>query len=186
MASITTILGTDSLASSRILINDNFASLDDNLDQITGLLNVQTQSLALTGTVSASELNLTSGGSNLFVVNASDIIASLPVTLENTLILEGGFRHSVAAVSAVPTANNYEKSTYLLDASGLAQQPLVFPAGDEGQEVTIIADGSNVQLDVTNIAGPTAATILPNGTLTMRYHNTSWYLISDVNCTLTF
>ena len=185
MASITTILGTDSLASSRILINDNFSSLDDNLDQVTGLLNVQTQSLALTGSVSASELNLTNGGSNLFVVNTSNITASLPVTLENTLILEGGLRHSVAAVSAVPTAGNYEKSTYLLDASGLAQ-PLVFPAGDDGQEVTIIADGSNVQLDVNNIAGPTAATILPNGTLTMRYYNGLLYLISDVNCTLTF
>ena len=185
MASITTILGTDSLASSRILINDNFSSLDDNLDQITGLLNPQNQTLALTGSVSASELILTNGGSNLFIVNASDITASLPVTLENTLILEAGLRHSVSEVTAVPTANNYAKTTYLLDASGLAQ-PLVFPAGDEGQEVTIIADGSNVQLDVNNIAGTSAATILPNGTLTMRYHNTSWYLISDVNCTITF
>lgn len=185
MASITTILGTDSLASSRILINDNFSSLDDGLDQVTGLLDVQNQTLALAGSVSASELNITSSNSSLFVVNASNITASLPVTLENTLILEGGLIHTVAAVSAVPTAGNYEKSTYLLDASGFSQ-PLVFPAGDQGQDITVIADGSNIQLDVTNIAGPTAVTILPNGTLTMRYHNTSWYLISDVNCTITF
>jgi len=185
MASITTILGTDSLASSRILINDNFSSLDDNLDQVTGLLNVQTQTLTLTGSVNASELQVANGGTNLFVINTSDITASLPVTLENTLILEAGLRHSVSEVTAVPTANNYAKSTYLLDASGLSQ-PLVFPAGDQGQDVTVIADGSSIQLDVTNIAGPTAVTILPNGTLTMRYHNTSWYLISDVNCTITF
>ena len=181
MASITTILGTDSLASSRILINDNFASLDDNLDQVTGLLDPQYQTLALTGSVSAKELILTDGG-NLFVVNTSNITASLPVTLENTLTLEAGFIHSVATVNAVPTANNYTKTTYLLNNTGVS----TLPAGYEGQEVTIIADG-NVEIDASSVAGVSANfTINGNGTLTLRQVNSLWYVISHANTTLTF
>ena len=177
MASITTILGTDSLASSRIVLNDNFAAINDQVEDLATLLNDSTQTLTLTGNVNAAGLSLASGGSNLLVVNSSDVTASVPVTLEDSLVLEGGLRHSVDAVSVMPAANAYTKSTYVLDGSVLTGANVVAD-GDNGQTVTFIADGA-ITLDTTNIAGATSLAIADNGSVTLRYYDNSWYVVSS-------
>jgi len=185
MASITEILGTDSLASSRIVLNDNFASINDQVLDIAALLDVSTQNLTLTGNVNAKELSLVNGGASSFKVNTSDIVASLPVTVEDSLILEGGLKHSVAPAQVMPAANDYTKSTYVLDGA-LLNTPQVVNAGDEGQTVTFIAAG-NVTIDNTDIAGVAANIIIANnGTLTLRFYNSSWYVVSHANATVTY
>ena len=178
MASITTILGTDSLASSRIVLNDNFAAINDQVEDLATLLNDSTQTLTLTGNVNAAGLSLASGGSNLLVVNSSDVTASVPVTLEDSLVLEGGLRHSVDAVSVMPAANTYTKSTYVLDGSTLTGVNVVAD-GDNGQTVTFIAANGTITLDTTNIAGATSLAIAGNGSVTLRYYNNSWYVVSS-------
>lgn len=186
MASITTLLATDSLASSRIVLNDNFAALNDELTDVTSLLDPTAETITLSGAGQFSVLNVVSGGSNRFVVNASDIVSSLPHTMEDELILEEALRHSViAGVTSMPAANSYAATTYVLDAAALAGTNAV-NAGDAGQEITLIADGGAVTIDPANIAGATAVQINDNGTLTLRFHNNLWYIVSDVNCTLTF
>lgn len=184
MASITTLLGTDSLASSRIVLNDNFASINDDLIEVRDLLDVSSQTLTLTGDVNAKQLNLKNGGANLFIVNTSDITASLPFTMEDSLILGAGLEKSVAAVAAMPTANTYAKSTYVLDASVLTGTNVVAD-GNAGQEVTFIASAGVITIDPTNIAGATAVSITMNGTLTLRFYNGLWYIISYFNSTVT-
>lgn len=186
MASITTLLGTDSLASSRIVLNDNFASINDDLIEVRDLLDVSSQTLTLTGGVNAKQLNLKNGGANLFIVNTSDIIASLPFTMEDSLILTAGLEKSVAAVAAMPTANAYAKSTYILDASasGLTGTNVVAD-GNVGQEVTFVASAGVITIDPTNIAGATAVSIALNGTLTLRFYDGLWYVISYFNSTVT-
>lgn len=179
MASITTIIGTDSLASSRIVLNDNFASINDEVGDITTLLDVNLQNLTLTGGVSASTLTLT----GKLVVNASDITASLPLTVEDSLILTGGLQHSIAAAAQMPAPNSYTKSTYVLDASSLGGVNLVAD-GNEGQTVTFIANGAIV-LDYSSIAGTLVnINIADNGSLTLRFYNNLWYIISYFNATI--
>lgn len=186
MASITTLLATDSLASSRIVLNDNFAALNDELTDVTSLLDPTAETITLSGAGQFSVLNVVSGGSNRFVVNASDIVSSLPHTMEDELILEEALRHSViAGATSMPAANSYAATTYVLDAAALAGTNVV-NAGDAGQEITLIADGGAVTIDPANIAGATTVQINDNGTLTLRFHNNLWYIVSDVNCTLTF
>ena len=186
MASITTLLATDSLASSRIVLNDNFSALNDELTDVTSLLDTTAETITLSGAGQFSVLNVVSGGSNRFVVNGSDIVSSLPHTMEDELILEEALRHSViAGATSMPAANSYAATTYVLDATALAGTNVV-NAGDAGQEITLIADGGAVTIDPANIAGATAVEINDNGTLTLRFHNNLWYIISDVNCTLTF
>lgn len=184
MASITTLLATDSLASSRIVLNDNFTALNDELTDVTSVLDPDNETLTLSGAAQAGTLSIVGSGSNRFVVNASDVVSSLPHTMEAKLILEEALRHSViAGIIQMPTA--YAATTYVLDATALPS-PSTVVAGEAGQEITLIADGGSVTLDTANIAGATAAVINDNGTLTLRFHNTLWYIISDVNCTLTF
>jgi len=187
MASITTLLGTDSLASSRIVLNDNFASINDDLIEVRDLLDVNSQTLTLTGDVNAKQLNLRNGGVNLFTVNTSDITASLPFTMEDSLIVGAGLEKSIAAVAVMPTASAYAKSTYVLDGTALTGTNLVAD-GNAGQEVTFI--GSNlvnsavITIDPSNIAGATAVSIAINGTLTLRFYNGMWYIISYFNTTI--
>lgn len=186
MASITTLLATDSLASSRIVLNDNFTALKDELTDVTSLLDPTAETITLSGAGQFSVLNVVSGGSNRFVVNGSDIVSSLPHTMEGELILEEALRHSVIA-SAISMPTSYAATTYILDANAPALSGTnLVAAGDSGQEITLIANGGAVKIDPANIAGATAVEINDNGTLTLRFHNTLWYIISDVNCTLTF
>jgi hypothetical protein len=185
MASITTLLATDSLASSRIVINDNFNALNTEIVDVTDLLDPTSQTLSISGGIQAGGLTLANGGSNLFSVSNTDVIANVDFTAEGTVILEEGFRHSIVSATTMPAANQYIATTYVLDATALTGTN-VLAAGDAGQEITLIADGGQIVLDATNIAGATAATILSNGTLTLRYVGSFWYIISQVNCTVTF
>jgi hypothetical protein len=184
MASITTILGTDSLASSRVVLNDNFSSLNDEIVEIGTLLNVATQTLTLSGDINAKQLNLKNGGVNLFTVNTSDVISHLPLTVESSITLEAGLKKSVSGiVSAMPGVNAYAKTTYILSATALTGVNIV-SAGDEGQEVTFIASGGDVVIDGNGITGTAFnLTIAQNGTLTLRYSNGTWYIISYFNVT---
>lgn len=189
MATITTILGTDSLSSSRIVINDNFTAINDQVEDLANLLDVSSETLTLTGTVNAAGISLASGGTNRLIVNGSGITLGLETTVEDTLILNAGLRHSVttSAITAMPAAQSYALSTYIIDgtAGAIAAGANVVEAGEEGQNITLIADGDDVEIDVTNITGPTAVTILQNGTLTLRWHDGAWYIISSFNCTIT-
>lgn len=185
MASITTLLATDSLASSRIVINDNFNALNDELTDVTNLLDPTTQTLSITGGIEGGSMTLANGGSNLFVVNNTDVVASVDFTAEGTVILEEGFRHSIMSAASMPAANQYVATTYVLDAASLTGTN-VLNAGDAGQEVTLIASGGQITIDSSNVAGAVAVQILDNGTLTLRYVGSSWYIISHVNCTITF
>jgi len=185
MASITTIIGTDSLASSRIVLNDNFASINDEVGGITNLLDVNLQNLTLTGGVSASTLTLT----GKLVVNASDITASLPLTVEDSLILTGGLQHSIAQSAVMPAANSYGKSTYLLNGATLTGTN-VLTDGNNGQTVTFIAENASITIDTSLglVAGVSTASnivIAQNGTLTLRFYGTAWYVISYFNATVT-
>lgn len=184
MASITTLLGTDSLASSRIVLNDNFASINDDLIEVRDLLDVNSQTLTLTGDVNAKQLNLKNGGVNLFVVNTSDITASLPLTMEAAAILESSLQKASSAVSVMPSANAYAKSVYLLDSTVLTGINVV-AAGNDGQEVTFIASAGSIDISPSNIAGVTALNIAMNGTLTLGFYSGEWYVRSYFNSTVT-
>jgi hypothetical protein len=186
MATITTILGTDSLSSSRIVLNDNFTAINDQVEDLANLLDVSSETLTLSGNVNAAGISLASGGTNRLIVNASGITLGLETTVEDTLILEAGLRHSVtsAAITTMPSAQDYQLSTYVLDGVTLSGTNVV-AAGEEGQNITLIAEGADIQIDVTNITGPTALTINENGTLTLRWHDGAWYIISSFNCDIT-
>lgn len=181
MATITQILGTDSLSSSRIVLNDNFTAINDQVEDIAGLLDVNTQTLTLTGNLNADGIQLTSGK---FTVNSSAITLGLETTVGNTLILGGGLVHSVtpSEVTSMPTTG------YALDTYKLAVDDITISNANRiGQEITLFAASGNTNITnaETNIAGVTSVFINENGTLTLRYIDTDlWCIISSFNCTI--
>ena len=70
MANITEILGTDSVSSSRPVINSNFELLNDELASVTGLLDPTTAVLAGLTNATSQELNVVNG-STLFRVSTA-------------------------------------------------------------------------------------------------------------------
>ena len=188
MASITTILGTDSVSSSRIVINNNFVALNDELEDIATVLDTSNQSITLTGMATSASLKVRENNVDHFKVENSEIVSNLPAIFNQDVTLNKGLMHSVYYnATTLPAANAYEDTTYIVDATELTD-PIVLSAAEEGQEITIISDGGAISFEVSNIAGAVSIDIENQGSITFRYStvNSFFYVVSSVNSTLVY
>lgn len=189
MANITTILGTDSVSSSRIVLNNNFAALNTELGEIAALLNTSAQTLSLTGNVKAGTLRINNGTSDTFRVSESEIIADVAATFNQAVQLNNAIVLNIEDnVDTIPS-NGYTAATYILDATApLFSAPILLPAAQDGQEIVLIAEGGNISLSNANIAGATIILIKPNGSITLRYSvaTSEFYIISAMNSTIEY
>jgi hypothetical protein len=175
---VTEILGTDSLSSSRITLNDNFTSLEDEITNLKGYLDPS--ALTLSG-VTVSTSQLTVGTSIINASSATVTVAttiSANATLGASVIKSGIGGTSTSGLTSLPAS--IADSTYFVDATSqiaLASSSVV------GQEITLIAQVAG-DIEATNIAGATTVTLALNGTLTLRSDGTSWYIISSYGATI--
>ena len=186
MATITQINGTDSLSSSRIILNQNFSELNTGLSDIELLLDTTNQNLTLTGKSVSSELEVFNSGIN-FAVTPTEIIHNLETKHSANVILQKGvsFQASSSASAAIttqPAINSYEESTYFLDAASFTTAISLFGAV-EGRQVTFIPVGGDIDFAVNGanagISGYTTDITVENGkTITLRYYGSEWYVIS--------
>ena len=193
MASITTILGTDSVSSSRIVINNNFAALNQDLADIQAFLNTTSQTLTLTGQIQGGTLRV-NNGTDLFKVDAAQIDANLPFHFNQDVIINKGLIHSVYSAGNgainLPAANAYAYTTYVLDASNAFWATTqLLNAAEDGQEVTFIANGGTqpIVFSASNILGIIQpVNILTGGSLTLRYiaSISKFVIVSSFKCTI--
>lgn len=175
---VTEILGTDSLSSSRITLNDNFTTLEDEVTNLKGYLDPTAATLS---GVTVSTSQLTVGASVLNASSATIGVAttiSANATLGASIIKSGISGTSSAGLTTLPATLAH--STYFVDATAqiaLAASTVV------GQEITLIAQvGGDVE--ATNVAGAASITLAQNGTLTLRSDGTSWYIIGSYGATI--
>jgi hypothetical protein len=189
MASITTILGTDSVSSSRIVINNNFAALNSELGSIAALLNTATQTLSLTGEVKGGTLRVNNGTIDTFNVSLTAIVANVEATFNQAVQFNNALILKIEdAVSIIPTGG-YTASTYILDATTPAfSAPILLPAAENGQEIVLIAEGGAITLNTSNFAGATGVIINAGGSVTLRYSETTseFYVISAMNAAVEY
>jgi len=188
MANITTILGTDSVSSSRIVLNNNFAALNQELADITGLLDTTEKTLGLTGSITGGSLQVINSNVEAFRANSTSLISNVPATFNQDLVIGNKLILSSSGpnVATIPAANAYEFTTYILDASELAGVNTL-PAAEHGQEITILADGSGIIIDNSNLFGADDNVVMGNGgTLTLRYNEDlpAFVIISAFKCTV--
>jgi hypothetical protein len=188
MANITQILGTDSLSSSRIILNDNFSELNTGLSAIEALLDTSNQNLTLTGKVISGELEVFNG-SIKFAVTPTQIVSNVESKHTADVVLQKGISYETSSsagsgITILPTVNQYDESTIFIDASSFLT-PISLFAAQEGREVTFIADGGPVTFAVNGLNQPivgygtTDITVLQDRTITLRYYGSSWYVISN-------
>ena len=195
MANITEILGTDSLSSSRLTINSNFTALNDEIADITSLVDPVTSTIAGIDSVAAESINLSylQGGSTLPIVSidstgavfsvATDFASDVDVQkkLQKSGVVGAGGSGN-GSTAAAPTS--IDAATYF---SGVA---MALPVGAEGQEVTIISTagsaiaitaGTGVSLGATSISLDGL-----NSSVTVRFFssNNTWYVIGSHAATI--
>ncbi len=199
MASITTILGTDSVSSSRIVINNNFNAINTELADFAALLNTTNQTLALTGEVKGGTLRVNNTTIDTFLVSTVDITANVEAIFNSKVTLNNGLVLKLEdGITNIPTTG-YEASTYILDATDtIFSNPIALSAAEDGQQITFIVEGTPtyvgtvlpfvVAFDTTNIAGPTVVEIGENGSVTFVYSatNSMFYVVSAMNATVTY
>ena len=187
MATITTILGTDSLSASRVTLNDNFAALNSELTQVTALLDPTTGNL--TGVVNAEVETLLVDGGNAAEFATTGNTLTADTSVDGAIQFNGEVAYDVETIAATgsePAANSFVSSTYLITASGFPGS-FALNAGNNGQQITLVADGGSVTVDTTNMVlsgGASSVTIAQNGTLTLRYISTGWYVVSSYAVTI--
>ena len=180
MANITEILGKDSISSSRITLNNNFNLLNDELSELSDLLNTEDESLTISGAISASNINVP----GILDINSSVISLKQQATFEEIVTLENGMIKSTSSnpITILPEPGEYKSNIYFLDSSLSGQ---ILSDAFNGQEITLVAPNGNIVINSSNIIGVSALTIKQNGTLTLFFNNGNWYVVSSFNCDIT-
>jgi hypothetical protein len=190
MANITEILGTDSVSSSRPTINSNFELLNDELASITALLDPTTATLSSVTSITAQTLTLTNGSTSIVLNPSTGATFGADTTFSKTLnaggkLIKSGTVGTVASGSTDVAPASLAASTYIM---GSAVTSLAIPAGDEGQEITIISTSASA-LAITAASGALlGATSISldglNSTVTLRCFSTKWFVIASHNATI--
>ena len=184
MATISLIQGTDSLSSSRITLNDNFTAINDEVGTVTALLDPTTANITGISSIATTELNVAAGASAIFTT-ALNTLATVTTTTGILNINAGITYKSVAIGTAMPAVTSFAHSTYIVDAT--TASPITLNQPNEGQEITIIADGgaviiANANVDIAGVV--TSVSIAQYGTLTVRWVGSKWYVVGSFLATI--
>ena len=170
---VTEILGTDSLSSSRITINDNFLSLEDEIADLKGYLDPTAATLS---GVTLSTTQLEVGGSAI-----SNTAATLGVatTINANIDMGAAVIYSgVSGSASSPLTSNiatFAHSTYFVDPTSGVE---IGATSIDGTQITLISTAAG---DVTGAFAGYNGTIsftAANETLTLRSINSVWYVIA--------
>jgi hypothetical protein len=187
MANITEILGTDSVSSSRPIINSNFELLNDELASVTALLNPTTLTLSGLASVSTASLTVAQSGINLLLINNLGAVFNTAATFAASAKFGGTLiKSGVVGTAAIPTTQATPTSitaiTYFVDTN------FTLPEAVDGQEVTVINVGSGSKSILAGIGASLAAASIAllalNSTVTLRCFNNRWYVIASHNTTI--
>lgn len=180
MANITLILGTDSVSSSRVTINDNFANINDELANIAAVLDTTNETITLAGAAAFASINIAAGK---VIGNNTGLTSIVPLTVNETLNAGADVTYStrkigpVTGTSDLPAANSFAHSMYVVDASVISSVNLNI--GDAGQEITVAADGGALSISTANISGATSVSLADKGTITFRFVDAVWHIVGS-------
>lgn len=187
MANITEILGTDSLSSSRITINGNFSSLNNEMADVTTLLDTTTSIITNLSGVETEAMTIINGGTliaeanaNVFQIGVSTQIDK-EITLGGRLIkngIDGTAASPLGASTIDPTSGEF--TTYIINGG------IILTPGLEGQEITLVNEAAgSIQISSTVLGAQSLSLDNVNSTVTLRFTGQKWYIISHVGATIT-
>jgi hypothetical protein len=189
MANITQILGTDSISSSRPVINSNFQLVNDDIADLQALLDPTNATIQNISSATVAALTVLNGTTNIatFTTTGIDLDVDVEFAARTTMaaeIVKSGVEGSDASPTAASSPNSLAESAYFVNSN------FNLPAGIEGQEVTVInvntsAIAVNIQAIQNLELGATSISLGgKNSTVTLRYIGDVWYVISSHAATI--
>ena len=187
MANITQILGTDSISSSRPVINSNFQLVNDDIADLQALLDPTNATIQNISSATVATLTVLNGTTNVatFTTSGIDLDVDVEIAARTTMageIMKTGVEGSAASPTGTTSPSSLAESAYFVNTTFL------LPTGIEGQEVTIInVSTSDVEVGVQALPTLGATKIIldgQNSTVTLRYIGTVWYVISSHAATI--
>jgi hypothetical protein len=184
MANITQILGTDSISSSRPVINSNFQLVNDDIADLQALLDPTNATIQNISSATVAALTVLNGTTNIatFTTSGIDLDVDVEFAARTTMageIVKSGVEGSAVSPTTTTSPDSLAESAYFVNTNfNLPEE------GIEGQEVTII----NVSTSAVTIGVQAGAAIGSldgqNSTVTLRYIGTVWYVISSHAATI--
>lgn len=188
MANITEILGTDSISASRPIINQNFNLINDEVADITALLDPTTGVIQGISSATVAALSVINNTSTIALFSTTGINLNVDVEIDASItmagkIIKSGSEGDPTTSAGVLNPSSLEESTYFISST------FSLPAGIEGQEVTIISILSGTPVSVTAQGGVSlGATTISlddrNSTVTLRFFDNTWFVVSSHNATI--
>ena len=193
MANITEILGTDSLSSSRPTINSNFTAINDEIADITALIDPITSTISGIDSISAEQITLAtvSGGvtSQILQIDSTAAVINVTasysedVTFQKVVKKTGKLGSGGSGAGSTSTAPDFSTiSTFFANVS------FQLPAGTEGQEINVISTNPAGVTITTGTGLMSVVSLVLNGlnsSVTMKYFsaNNTWYVIGSHDIT---
>ena len=180
---LTTILGTDSLAGSRITINENFSLLADTLNGISNYIVVgqSTASIKSIAEIETNSIKIANSG-NIAEFKSSGITFDKPVEIKSNVQINSKLILSTSnldlrdAVSS-HTISTIDKALYSIEGP-VDDMDFILGEGVSGQKITIIKSSGAGAIVVkhNDIALVTLTTIGNN--VTLIYVDAVWYVLN--------
>lgn len=197
MISVTEILGTDSISASRLVINDNFNVLKDEINSIETYLDPDAGTIDGLYDLQTAAIKVGPTGAPFLEITASVFDINTDVTLDGMLAIDGVLAiDNAAAITANTTISTVTADTYVITQTGATDVTVLLGAPNPGQEVTfvcaqhgtgnvIIKANASVEFNFGSNTGGVADEIVLNdvgSTVKFKYVEEStgvyvWYII---------
>jgi hypothetical protein len=207
MSIVTTeILGTDSISASRIVINDNFSILRDEINAIEVYLDPNAGTLDGLNSIESANLSIGQPGNYIFEVTPSSIEINNALDINGNVNINGVINNNSFGVidenafTGIATINPLSGfANYVIVHSSTSGFDIVLEEGNPGQIITfaveqkgggsIILSSGTSTVFVLNITNSTISLEDIGSTVTLKYmldstNNGAWYIVSSHNITL--
>jgi hypothetical protein len=203
----TEILGTDSIAGSRIVINDNFAILRDEINAIESYIDPDAGTIDGLNSLSTLELRVGPAGGYYLELTGTGFDINSPLSLNANLDITGLISHDSfglldeAAFTGLAVVDpTIGFANYSILHSSTSDFVIELGAGNPGQDVSffieqhgggsVIIQADTLTVFVLDTANDKVSLDDIGSSLTMRYvldstNNGAWYIVNVHNATLT-
>lgn len=189
MAFITEIQGTDSLSSSRITLNNNFAALNDDLANVIDILDPISANISGLQSITTESASVSAGGINIANLNSTQASFGVESVFNSGVIFNQGVRKSGVIGSETAPVDATINAIISIDAATyIVGTDFALPNSADGQEVTIVCEnaaGVSLNTNTGNIGAQLVSMQGKNSTITLRFFDSKWYIISHVGCNVT-
>ena len=180
---LTTILGTDSLAGSRITINENFSLLADTLNGISNYIVVgqSTATIKSIAEIETNSIKIANSG-NIAEFKSSGITFDKPFEIKSNVQINSKLILSTYDLILTDETSSYSLSTidkalYRIEGPGV-DIDFILGEGISGQKITIIKSSGAGGIDVKHNDNPLATLTLIGSNVSLIYMDNTWYVLN--------